>query len=230
MKMMKKYLVFNAIAIILTIGIGSCSQKDNETAAEEPQPIDTIPQLVFQVQKCSRLYTTEYQVHKIVTHDDVMKVKGTLFSKNYSFRLPIGDRRVAIPMDATLKAYIDLSTFSEQSVERDGQKITIILPAPKVVLTASKVDQAGVREYVSLTRANFSDRELTAFEQQGREAILQTIPSMGIVEQARYNAAKLLIPIIKQMGFAEEDITIVFPDDFDPHNLQKLVETKPLAR
>ena len=177
------------------------------------------------MKKCSRLYTTEYQVHKIVTHDDVVKVKGNLFNKNFNVRLPLGDRRVAIPMDATLKAYIDFSNFDESSVIRNGSKITIILPAPKVVMTASKIDQAGIREFVSLTRANFSDRELQAYERQGREAIIRSIPSMDIVNQSRYDAANLLIPIIKQMGFAEEDITLVFPDSFDPNNLQKLVVT-----
>jgi uncharacterized protein len=57
-----------------------------------------------------------------------------------------------------------------------------------------------------------------------REAILQSIPELGIVEQARISAARLLIPIIQQMGFKEENITIVFPDDFDSNNLRTLID------
>lgn len=222
---MIKKRVFPIFVCILSFALCNCSQQGDRPAAETEAWVDTIPQLVLQVQKCSRLYTTEYQVHKIVTHDDVVKVKGNLFNKNFNVRLPLGDRRVAIPMDATLKAYIDFSNFDESSVIRNGSKITIILPAPKVVMTASKIDQAGIREFVSLTRANFSDRELQAYEQQGREAIICSIPSLDLVNQSRYDAANLLIPIIKQMGFAEEDITIVFPDNFDPNNLKKLVVT-----
>jgi len=222
---MIKRRVFPIFVCILSFALCNCSQQGNRPAAETEAWVDTIPQLVLQVQKCSRLYTTEYQVHKIVTHDDVVKVKGNLFNKNFNVRLPLGDRRVAIPMDATIKAYIDFSNFDESSVIRNGSKITIILPAPKVVMTASKIDQAGIREFVSLTRANFSDRELQAYEQQGREAIIRSIPSLDLVNQSRYDAANLLIPIIKQMGFAEEDITIVFPDNFDPNNLKKLVVT-----
>ena len=222
---MIKRRVFPIFVCILSFALCNCSQQGDRPAAETEAWVDTIPQLVLQVQKCSRLYTTEYQVHKIVTHDDVVKVKGNLFNKNFNVRLPLGDRRVAIPMDATLKAYIDFSNFDESSVIRNGSKITIILPAPKVVMTASKIDQAGIREFVSLTRANFSDRELQAYEQQGREAIIRSIPSLDLVNQSRYDAANLLIPIIKQMGFAEEDITIVFPDNFDPNNLKKLVVT-----
>ena len=222
---MIKRRVFPIFVCILSFALCNCSQQGDRPAAETEAWVDTIPQLVLQVQKCSRLYTTEYQVHKIVTHDDVVKVKGNLFNKNFNVRLPLGDRRVAIPMDATLKAYIDFSNFDESSVIRNGSKITIILPAPKVVMTASKIDQADIREFVSLTRANFSDRELQAYEQQGREAIIRSIPSLDLVNQSRYDAANLLIPIIKQMGFAEEDITIVFPDNFDPNNLKKLVVT-----
>lgn len=222
---MIKRRVFPIFVCILSFALCNCSQQGDRPAAETEAWVDTIPQLVLQVQKCSRLYTTEYQVHKIVTHDDVVKVKGNLFNKNFNVRLPLGDRRVAIPMDATIKAYIDFSNFDESSVIRNGSKITIILPAPKVVMTASKIDQAGIREFVSLTRANFSDRELQAYEQQGREAIIRSIPSLDLVNQSRYDAANLLIPIIKQMGFAEEDITIVFPDNFDPNNLKKLVVT-----
>ena len=124
--------------------------------------------LIMQIQKCSKLYTTEYQIHKIVTHDDVVKLQGSLLKQNINIKLPLGDRKVAIPMDATLKAYIDFSNFSEKNIERDGQKITILLPDPKVELTSSKINQKEIKSYVGLVRAGFSDAELTNYEQQGR--------------------------------------------------------------
>ena len=43
------------------------------------------------------------------------------------------NRKVAIPMDATLKAYVDFSGFSAKNVNRQGDKIEIILPDPKVM-------------------------------------------------------------------------------------------------
>ena len=36
------------------------------------------------------------------------------------------------------------------------------------------------------------------------------IPRLGIVEAARVNAAQVLVPIIKEMGYSESDITIQF--------------------
>ena len=171
--------------------------------------------LIMQVQQCSKLYTAEYRVHKIITHDDALRFKGQLLSKSFNVKVPLADRKIAIPMDAKIKAYIDFSEFSEKNIERSGDKITIVLPDPQVVMTSSKIDQQHVKQYVGLTRAHFSDEELARYQQQGREAILQSIPDMGIEETARANSAKVLVPMLTQLGYEEQNITIAFRKDFD---------------
>jgi hypothetical protein len=169
--------------------------------------------LIMQIQQCAKLHTAEYHIHKIITHDDVIQFKGNLLHQNIDIKLPLGQRKVAIPMDATLKAYIDFSTFSKENIERQNELITILLPDPKVELTSSKINQKEIRTFVGLTRAGFSDEELSQYEQQGREAILKSIPNMGIIEMARENAARTLIPMLEQMGFKESNITIAFRKD-----------------
>jgi hypothetical protein len=77
---------------------------------------------------------------------------------------------------------------------------------------------------VGLTRSHFSDRELTLFEQQGRESIIQSIPQMDIIERARASAARQLVPIFTQMGFREENVTIVFRKDLNVNDLRRLLE------
>jgi hypothetical protein len=182
---------------------------------EQPVATDTIPMLVMQIQKCARLYTTEYHIHKIVTHDDVLKLKGNLLSKDIDVTLPLGERKIAIPMDATLKAYIDFSDFTERNIERHGDKITIVLPDPQVVLTSSKVNQGEIREYVGLVRSQFTDKELSSYEQQGRQAILNSVPRLGIKQQAQANAARVLVPMLTEMGYREENVTIAFRKNLD---------------
>lgn len=206
---MKRYLILFSWALM-----AACSS--------DPEPADTVadntenrPTLVQQVRKCSRLYTTEYRIHKIVTHDDVLRLKGQLLRQDFDIPLPLGERKIAIPMDATIKAYIDFSNFSEQNVERDGDRITILLPDPQVVLTSSKINRDEIREYVGLTRSHFSDKELTGYEQQGREAILKSILGLGIEETARENAARVLVPLLTDMGYDERNVTIAFRRDLD---------------
>ena len=201
----------SAIMLTLAVMMTACGhQAEQQGESSETVVIDTIPQMVMQIQQCSRLYTTEVKVHKIVTHDDVVRLKGNLMSKQFNIPLPLGDRKIAIPMDATLKAYIDFSEFDEKSIERDGDKITILLPDPQVVLTSSKINQKEIKEYVGLVRAHFSDSEMSNYEQQGRLAIISNIPQMRIMETAQANAARVLVPMIKQMGYREENITIAF--------------------
>ena len=212
------------LSVILVFAGCSCSGDAPAEKSVSYQSIDTVPMLVMQIQKCSRLYTTEYKVHKIVTHDDVVRLQGSLLKQNINIKLPLGDRKVAIPMDATLKAYIDFSGFSEANIERQGNKITILLPDPKVELTSSKVNQQEIRSYVGLMRAGFSDQEMSNYEQQGREAIIQSIPQLGIVDMARANAARALVPLLQQMGYREEDITIAFRKEFKPYDIRRFLE------
>ena len=223
----KKYLMVIMIATVVGIVLLMCNSRQDHSEVSQPistmQGIDTVPLLITQVQKCAKLYTAEYRVHKIVTHDDVVRLKGTLLRRTFDVKMPIGDRKVAIPIDVKLKAYIDFSTFSEENIERQGKKITIILPDPQVTMTSSKIDQKNVKEYVSLTRAHFSDAELANYQKQGREAIIADINKMGIIETAQANAAKVLVPMLTELGYNEADITIAFRKQYEPNDIMKLL-------
>ena len=217
-------LLAAAMLVAAATTLGGCHQADKaDGEAPQVQSIDTVPMLIMQVQKCARLYTTEVKVHKIVTHDDVVRLRGSLLKQDFNLKVPLGDRKIAIPMDATLKAYIDLSQFSEQNVERQGERITIVLPDPQVVFTSSKIDQKSVREFVALSRAHFSDAEMTRYEQQGREAIIGSIPQLGIIETAKANAARVLVPMLTELGYREENITIAFRKEFTIDEIRKLI-------
>jgi len=216
---MKKgfFIIFTAFAIACV----SCSHKKQE---EKANVIDTIPVMVTQIQKCNRLYTAEAHVHKIITHDDQLNIKGSLFKKTFNIHVPGSNRKVAIPMNATIKAYVDFKDFSAKNIQRKGEKIEIILPDPKLVLTSSKIDHSKVKQYVSLTRSNFSDAELSEMEQQGRESIVKDIPNINLTEQAQFSAANTLIPMLKDMGFKEENIKISFRKKFTLTDIKKLFD------
>ena len=215
------------LSMATALCLGGCHDAQDGAGTSD---VDTTAVLVMQIQQCSRLYTTEYKVHKIVTYDDALRLKGSFMNHEFNIPLPLGDRKVVIPIDATLKGYIDFEGFSAKNVWRRGNSITIILPDPKVMLTSSKVDQHNIKEYVGLTRAHFSDKELAAYEAQGREAIIASIPQLGIVESAREGAARLLIPLIAQTGFDETHVRIVFRDDFNPENLKQLLDHNTIER
>ena len=220
---MMNRLYFNFLIVFAALAVAGCSRK--QTPQQQPESVDTIPMLVMQVQKCSRLYTAEYKMHKIITHDDEIRMKGKFLNQDYNVALPMGSRKIAIPIDATVKAYIDLSSFSEKNVRRVGDKIDVTLPDPRIEMTSSRINHGEIRKYVALTRQNFSDKEMAGYEQQGRQAIINDIPQTGIMEIAKESAARVMVPFFVGMGFNEKDITISFRKDFSDNEIKKMIVT-----
>lgn len=217
----QKYGVGTVVMMAIAILLMGCHKKQAESASSDTVFIDTTSLAVMQIQKCSRLYTTEMHVHKVITHDDQLAMKGRIVGHDYNIQLPLGKRKIAIPVDATIKAYVDFSSFSPKSVKRDSSHIAITLPDPRIVLTDSRIDHNGIREYVALTRRNFSDEELADYERQGRDAIIADIASTDIIERARVSAANTLIPLLQKLGYRPENITVNFSRDFSKGDIMQ---------
>ncbi len=216
---MKRLLLYLMLPAML---LAACRGKD--TGQEAKSGTDTIPVMVMQIKKCAKLYTAEYRVHKIVTHNDRTKLKGTFLQQKFNVTLPMSERKIAIQVDATLKAYVDFADFSEHNVVKRGDKIEIILPDPKVELTSSKISHGEIKKHVSLMRSDFTDAEMTSYERQGRAAIINSIPKLGIIDMAKENAAHALVPMLKQMGFKEENITVTFRKQFTAADIPLLLD------
>lgn len=216
--MQKKYYIY-IICVVVTValiflGMRKCSATES-AEPEAAEAIDTLGMMLTRIQRCSRLNTAEYKVHKIITYDDKKMMSGRIFGKDVSIDLPLGKRKIAIPMYATVKASIDLTQVTDEDIVRIGEHIEVFLPMPKAEITETHIDHDGVKQYVAFTRSNFTDAELQNFESQGRAAIEKDIPNMDITEMAKRSAARQVIPIIKMLGYKEENITISFRNEED---------------
>lgn len=212
---MKYYnFFFFVLWSMLAISCGATGEDDDS---------DALPEIVTQIQAQGRLYSTEYQLHKIITQDDTKQLQGSVFNQKYNIDLPLGKRSIAIPIEATVKAYVDFSDFSESNVRRQGDGVEIILPDPQFELTSTRVCHNEVKQYIPLLRSNFSDRELTALAQAGRAAIERDLPKLNLTEPARQNMARVLIPMLRQMGFEEDQITVTFRKQFSPRELSNFL-------
>lgn len=224
----RKTFILSAAALlllILAVVVGFFLGRHRQTAAAPATPIDTVPVLAQRIADCSRLYTTEYQLRKIVLYDDPAAVEGKLFNHDIHINLPLGARRIAIPVTATAKAYVDMGNLTADNIHRKGEKIEIVLPDPEVTLTATRIDHDEVMQQVSLLRSRFTDEEITSIQQQGRKDIINSLASTTILEDARRSAARQIIPIIKHMGFSERNITITFRKGLTPDKLQSIIRT-----
>lgn len=218
--MMRKATCLLLFAILL----GGCHRQ----SVKQPQTVqtDTVPMMVMQIQKCAKLYTQEYQLHKIVMYDDTAAVTGKILGRSFKVDLPLGNRKIAIPMTATAAAYIDFSHFSRANVKHNGRKLEIVLPDPVITLTATRIDHNQVKEKVSLLRTRFSDAERSRVEQQGRSAMVKALGQMDLVESARLSAVQQLMPMLRQMGFRDDDVTITFRKNLGNSPIEHLIKIK----
>lgn len=214
-----KTTFYFVIVLCLSL-LSACRGK--ETKAEAVR-VDTLS-LVMQVKECARLYTAEYEVHKLVLKDDPLRVKGNLFQRTFDVKVPIGERKVMIPLDVTLKAYIDFTGFGEKNVLRSGDRIVVTLPDPRVVVTSSRINHDEVKQFVSLTRSDYTSAELADFTRQGEDEILASVPQLGILEMARENAAHVLVPMLTRLGYDERNIVVSFRKDFTAADMPLLLE------
>lgn len=205
-------LLFLAAMSVLT----ACH--DGKSGSREPGK-DSTAVLLMEIQKCSRLYTTEYHVRKIITHADDHRLKGKIFGQDYDIALPMSRRQVAIPVEGTLKAYVDLGAVSRSDIVRKGKKIEIVLPDPQIELTSTRIDHDEVRDHVGLLRSRFTDEELTSYSREGRKAIADGIAGMDLIPRSRESAANVIIPLLTQMGYSEDNITVTFRHDLTPADL-----------
>ena len=207
--------------IVLCLSLLSACRGE-ETQAEAVR-VDTLS-LVMQVKECARLYTAEYEVHKLVLKDDPLRVKGNLFQRAFDVKVPIGERKVMRPLDGPLKAYIDFTGFDEKNVLRSGDRIVVTLPDPRVVVTSSRINHDEVKQFVSLTRSDYTSAELADFTRQGEDEILASVPQLGILEMARENAAHVLVPMLTRLGYDERNIVISFRKDFTTADMPLLLD------
>lgn len=216
---MKRALVYlAAVSLVLLLALGGfrgCKQKPGSIAgAGDSVPVDTAG-AVMRLRAQSRLYTSEYRIHKIVTHDDLLRFQGQFLGYSYEKTFHLGDRKIAIPINATFKAYVDFSGFSEKNVERYDSLIHIILPDPRVILTSSSVDHDGIRQYTSMFRSGYSDREMADLTAQGVESIIAGMGQTDIIERARESAARVIIPLMVQLGYRPDHVVVTFRQGLD---------------
>lgn len=213
----KKSLTALLVLLLVALATFVFWPRKEGKAEAEPQPDTTtvraasVPFLVNEICRTSRLYTSEYQIHKIVTHTDAPTLEGNILGIPVKVNTRWGDRKVAIPITVTLKAYIDFSTFRAEQVKRtpDG-RITLILPDPVIVATSSRVDHQGTRQYIDATRSRYSDAEIAEFARQGADSIMSHSLQLSIVAQAERSAAMTLLPVLRRLGYKDEQITISF--------------------
>ena len=203
-----RHIAIMATVAVMAATISGCKG----CGAPSESKLPTKAEVVNAIRRTDRLYVAEYVVHKIITANDVKRITGRVLGVNINIRTSIGDRKIAIPMEAIVKAYVDFEslTVDDVVISDSPRKLTVTLKRPVAELTSTKIKHEEIREYTDFLRKSFSDEDMSNFEKQGREVILASIPNMGIVDRAKKNAKDLMSQMFKSLGF--EKVDVVFKD------------------
>lgn len=218
--------VLSLSGYVLTTGCTACRRDGALTDASGSDSVarPSTEALVLGVSRQARLYTSEFEVHKIVTHSDEPRIQGKVLGVPINIKAKPGDRKIAIPIDVTLKGYVDFSRFSARNVVRTDSSLIIILPDPRIIATATKIDNRGTRQYIDPLRSRYDDAEITAYARQGADSILSHVGRLGLVEQTRRSATARLVPLLRRMGYEDEAVIVRFRKQFTDAELYQLIE------
>lgn len=151
-----------------------------------PGNIETIAAL----QNMQELATVEYTVTKVVKAND-NKIWYT-----------IGDRKILLTCQASIKAGIDLAQLRPDDIKVRGKSITIRLPEPKILSVNLPPENIKVAySEVGILRSDFTTAEKDALMAQAEKQIWAAGNDLGILEQAKLNTQTFLVGFLKQMGF-----------------------------
>ena len=221
MNSIKEHTLLFCSLCLLCISASCGNNKTDKT--ENTVKIDTMEVLATNISACSRLYTAQYDVRKIMVYTDTTTITGNFLNHHLKVPLPLSDRKIAIPISATAKAFIDLGKIKRENIVKRGDRLEIILPDPEIMLTSTTIDHKGVKQKVGLLRHNFTDEEMTRLQSRGRNEIIESVSKTNIVKDAQQSAARLIVPIAVQCGFAEENVTVTFRKDFRPKDINTLI-------
>lgn len=216
------FLFLVAISLLASCQRGGQTTYDG-TSGKDSAAMDTTAHLVMQISRQAKLYTSVCQVHKVILYSDDKHLGGKFFGQEFDFKISGGDRKVAIPIDVTLKGVVDFSNFDATNVERIDSVLVITLPDPEITLTSSRIDHKGVRQFVGITRSKFGMEEITKLARQGEDTIAAHLGRYGIIERTRQSMVRQLMPILGTMGYDETKVIIRFRKNFTEPEFMRFV-------
>ena len=166
-----KRIVYIFICLALTACIGSGISEED---------------LLRNINSTPMVYTVECMAQTCVVE------RSDLFSSL------LGQRTAIIPVEANIKAGIDLSKVNNVRIAEGKAYIT--LPSPTIEIESTKVLNDQIVTSVGPFRANFSADELTEIASKGRNAIEEKLNEYDLIGPAQDQAEAIITNIVRKMG------------------------------
>ena len=155
---------------------------------------------ILSLKEMSELATVEYTVTKIIKAND----NKTWFK--------LGDRKILMSCEATIKAGIDLSKLSENDFSINDKNVVLRLPYPQIISLNIPPENLKVEyQQVGGLRDPYKTQERDALVAQAEIQIRNSVKELGILDQAKANTSLFISNFLKQLGYENISITYANP-------------------
>ena len=197
---MKKTVKWLLAVCLPMLAAAGCASPEKDAG---PSLADAALQRIDQIRSERQLELVEYEISKIVKSVD----KGSFWQ--------IGSRKVLLTCKAYLQAGIDLGDFNPMTdvvIDEERKSVTITLPSPKLLSMEMPLKEVLVEDSQSTWfRRDFSMAELNQILRIGEKQILDSVPDLGILDEAKQNARLFFEPALKHMGFTSVHVSFKEP-------------------
>lgn len=163
-------------------------------------------QEILALREMNELVTVEYVVNKIIkAADDQTWYK-------------IGERKILMTCEATLKAGIDFSKIGTDNINIKDKEITLTLPHATLFSLSIKPEDIKVAyEEVGAFRDNFSSQERNMLAARAQQQIQASVDSLGVLQTAETNASLFVSNFLRNLGY--EKVSVQFGNTSVPVKL-----------
>ena len=163
---------------------------------------DAALQRIDQISSERQLELVEFEVRRFLKAED----KGIL---------SIANKTVLLSCKAYLQAGIDLADFNPMTdvvIDEDQKSISITLPYPTLLSMDLPLEDALVEsQKVPIIRSRFKMADMNMILRLGEQQILDSVPTLGILDEAKQNARLFFEPMLKHLGFSSVYVTFKEP-------------------
>ena len=188
------------LTALVATGCGSRSQRVAELLSRKEKAI----QVIDKIKSEKQLGLVEYEVQKIVKSKE----------DGYKYFFLKSKKEILCSCKAYLKAGIDLSGFNpmtDVAIDPDETMITLTLPAPTLLSLNVPIQEVEIMYEKTQNSQGFKLAELNELLRQGEAQIRESVPKLGIMDDARQNARLFFEPLFKQLGFSS--VQVNFKED-----------------
>lgn len=185
-----------ATVILVLIAGGFCLTISSGCSRSTP-PVSGV---ITALQTMQELATVEYTLTKVVKASD---------DKTW---YKLGDRKILITCEATVKAGIDFSQLDTRYFSGKDNSISIQLPPPMILMVNLPPDKIRVAyQEIGFFRDHFSAAEQNELMIQAEIQLVRKAKQLGILEEAKQNTRIILNDYLTRLGFEQIDLQFDTP-------------------